>query len=78
MPGGDHRRRTVDVNDRDREHRCAFLTRPAADGDEFNDGHSEGFAEDPSLRDVEDRPVNTGARLVERVFGCHATMSISL
>src|SRR5215211_7481728 len=69
---------TVAVDDRDREHRRACLTRPATDGDEFDEGHPEGCAENPSLRDVEDRPVNTGAHLVERVFGCHVTMSISL
>src|SRR5215217_3931126 len=73
-----HKHQAVAVDDRDREHRRAFLTRPAPDGDKFDEGHPEGFAEDPSLRDVEDRLVNTGAHLVERVFGCHATTSISL
>src|SRR5215203_6637199 len=69
---------SVAVNDRYREHRRACLTRPASGGDEFDEEHPEGFAEDPSLRDVEDHSVNTGAHLVERVFGCHETTSISL
>src|SRR5215204_3653667 len=73
-----HQHQSVAVDDRYREHRRACLTRPATDSDEFDEGHPESSAEDPSLRDVEDRPVNTGAHLVERVFGCHATMSISL
>src|SRR5918995_1838530 len=73
-----HQHQTVAVDDRYREHRRACLTRPATDRDEFDERHPEGSAEDPSLRDVEDRPVNTGAHLVERVFGCHETTSISL
>src|SRR5215217_9438873 len=58
-----HQHQTVAVDDRHRENRRACLTRPATDGDEFDEGHPEGSAEDPSLRDVEDRAVNTGAHL---------------
>src|SRR5215207_8427290 len=67
-----HQHQAIAVDDRDREHRRAFLTRPASGGDEFDEAHPEGSAEDPSLRDVEDRPVNTGAHLVECVLGIHA------
>src|SRR3712207_6217155 len=46
---GGHQNQTVTVDDRDREHRRAFLARPASGGDEFDEGHPESFAEDPSL-----------------------------
>ena|SRR5215211_7829922 len=75
---GSDEHQSLALDDRDREHRWAFLTRSATGTDEFDEGHPEGSGEDSSLREVEDLPMDTGAHLVEGVLGFHATISISL
>src|SRR5215204_7059531 len=73
---GGHQHQSIAVANRYREHRRALLARPSSGGDEFDERHPEGFAEDPSLRGVEDRSVDACAYLVERVLGLHARRSL--